>query len=69
MNKLTRYKRNRFFFIGNNLRTLLKDSDFQDDIIKPLCYEAYKRSITKIKFTKRVPQKQYKINLDVCNID
>jgi hypothetical protein len=75
MDKLTRYKKNQIKKRYSSLRSILKvtnilkNSDFQRDYVRILCYKAYINGNNCIKLLKRLPQQKYITNTDVCNID
>lgn len=68
MNKLQRYKRIEFKRLNSYLNFMLKIT-IDELPFRKGTYNGYKTIKNKIRTTKKLPQKQYTTNLDVCNID
>lgn len=67
MDKLTRYKRNKLELLQRYTNFMLKFT-IDEPFSRKGLYDGYKYLRTKINITKKIPS-NYKINLDVCNID
>lgn len=74
MDKLTRYKRNKIRkaldYNINILKSRVNVYSIQElEYIKKLSYRNFPNIKNKILSLKRLPQKPYITNLDVCNVD